>query len=173
MLNAPLSAQTDDSGLVIATSKSDRSSLELLDHIGFGYNLVKSDSFTPSSSGEFFVNIIDLKLYPSENFGIEIGVDYKTRDFNSKKDAFYLDGDNYVQAMSFSDKYPNADESSKNFSRFGLRSNPTVLSFMKDFGLILFVFSIGLQVGPGFFASFRKGGVRLNLLAQLLILAAL
>lgn len=54
-------------------------------------------------------------------------------------------------------------------SHFGLRSDPTVLSFMKDFGLILFVFSIGLQVGPGFFASFRKGGVKLNLLAILLV----
>ena len=57
-------------------------------------------------------------------------------------------------------------------SNFGLRSNPTVLAFMKDFGLILFVFSIGLQVGPGFFASFRKGGVRLNLLAMTMILLA-
>lgn len=55
-------------------------------------------------------------------------------------------------------------------SHFGLRSDPTVLAFMKDFGLILFVFSIGLQVGPGFFASFRKGGVRLNLLAGCLVL---
>ncbi|MBQ7253271.1 MAG: putative transporter [Bacteroidales bacterium] len=54
-------------------------------------------------------------------------------------------------------------------SHFGLRSDPTVLSFMKDFGLILFVFSIGLQVGPGFFASFKKGGVKLNLLAILLV----
>ena len=54
-------------------------------------------------------------------------------------------------------------------SHFGLRSDPTVLSFMKDFGLILFVFSIGLQVGPGFFASFKKGGVKLNLLAMLLV----
>ncbi len=57
-------------------------------------------------------------------------------------------------------------------SHFGLRADPTVLSFMKDFGLILFVFSIGLQVGPGFFASFRKGGVRLNLLALALVLLA-
>ena len=57
-------------------------------------------------------------------------------------------------------------------SHFGLRSDPTVLSFMKDFGLILFVFSIGLQVGPGFFASFKKGGVKLNLLAMLLVLLA-
>ena len=57
-------------------------------------------------------------------------------------------------------------------SHFGFRSNPTVLAFMKDFGLILFVFSIGLQVGPGFFASFKKGGVRLNLLATLLVALA-
>ena len=57
-------------------------------------------------------------------------------------------------------------------SHFGLTSDPTVLSFMKDFGLILFVFSIGLQVGPGFFHSFKKGGVELNLLALGLVLLA-
>lgn len=45
-----------------------------------------------------------------------------------------------------------------------------VLTFIQDFGLILFVFCIGLQVGPGFFESFRKGGVRLNSLATLAIL---
>lgn len=50
-------------------------------------------------------------------------------------------------------------------SHFGFRADPTVLAFMKDFGLILFVFSIGLQVGPGFFHSFKVGGVRMNLLA--------
>lgn len=54
-------------------------------------------------------------------------------------------------------------------SHLGFRANPTVLSFMKDFGLILFVFSIGLQVGPGFFQSFKKGGVVMNLLAILLV----
>lgn len=58
------------------------------------------------------------------------------------------------------------------FSHFGLRSNPTVLSFMKDFGLILFVFSIGLQVGPGFFSAFKKDGVKLNLLSTALVLLA-
>ena len=38
---------------------------------------------------------------------------------------------------------------------FGFRANHEVIDFIKDFGLILFVFSIGLQVGPGFFSSFR------------------
>ena len=45
-------------------------------------------------------------------------------------------------------------------------TGPTgTLNFLQDFGLILFVFMIGLQVGPGFFESFGKGGLRLNLLA--------
>lgn len=48
---------------------------------------------------------------------------------------------------------------------FGFSANREVVDFIKDFGLILFVFSIGLQVGPGFFSSFKKGGITLNLLA--------
>ena len=50
-------------------------------------------------------------------------------------------------------------------SHMGMRLDPLVESFAKDFGLILFVYSIGLQVGPSFFSSFRKGGLSLNLLA--------
>ncbi len=46
----------------------------------------------------------------------------------------------------------------------------SVLTFVQDFGLILFVYCIGLQVGPGFFGSFKKGGVTMNLLALGLIL---
>ncbi len=50
-------------------------------------------------------------------------------------------------------------------SHFGFRVDHAVLHFVKEFGLILFVYAVGLQVGPGFFASFKKGGVKLNLLA--------
>lgn len=53
---------------------------------------------------------------------------------------------------------------------FGYIVNPEVLKFVREFGLILFIFSIGLQVGPGFFSSFKKGGMRLNGLAVLAIL---
>lgn len=53
----------------------------------------------------------------------------------------------------------------------GQTAPPNVLTFVQDFGLILFVFMIGLQVGPGFFESFRKGGgVTLNILAVSAIL---
>ena len=55
---------------------------------------------------------------------------------------------------------------------FCLVPDATVLGFMKDFGLILFVYSIGLQVGPGFFSSFKNGGVKLNLLAVGLVLCS-
>ena len=47
----------------------------------------------------------------------------------------------------------------------GFTAPVNILSFIQDFGLILFVFGIGLQVGPGFFESFKKGGVTLNLLS--------
>lgn len=55
-------------------------------------------------------------------------------------------------------------------SHFGMRLDPLVESFAKDLGLILFVYSIGLQVGPGFFSSFGKGGMRLNILAAGIVL---
>ena len=52
----------------------------------------------------------------------------------------------------------------------GFTGPTNILSFIQDFGLILFVFCIGLQVGPGFFESFKKGGVTLNLLSTTLVL---
>ena len=55
-------------------------------------------------------------------------------------------------------------------SHFGMTLDPLVESFAKDLGLILFVYSIGLQVGPSFFSSFGKGGMNLNLLAAGIVL---
>ena len=55
-------------------------------------------------------------------------------------------------------------------SHFGMHLDPMVETFAKDFGLILFVYSIGLQVGPSFFSSFGKGGVKLNMLALSIVL---
>lgn len=52
---------------------------------------------------------------------------------------------------------------------FGFTGPTPILTFLQDFGLILFVFCIGLQVGPGFFESFKKGGVALNGMSVLMI----
>ena len=48
---------------------------------------------------------------------------------------------------------------------FGFHIEPAVLEFLREFGLMLFVFTMGLQLGPGFFASLRKAGIRLNAIA--------
>lgn len=52
----------------------------------------------------------------------------------------------------------------------GFTGPKEILTFVQDFGLILFIFMIGLQVGPGFFESFKKGGVTLNMLSASAIL---
>lgn len=53
----------------------------------------------------------------------------------------------------------------------GVTLNPDMLGYAQNFGLILFVYTLGLEVGPGFFSSFKKGGVTLNMLCIALILA--
>lgn len=53
---------------------------------------------------------------------------------------------------------------------FDLDMNKDMLYFAQNFGLIIFVYALGLQVGPGFFSSFKKGGIKLNFLALAVIL---
>lgn len=55
------------------------------------------------------------------------------------------------------------------FAHFGIVINDTILDFVREFGLILFVYAIGLQVGPGFFNALRKEGLSLNLMAAGLV----
>ena len=55
------------------------------------------------------------------------------------------------------------------FGHFNLNLDEHLLHFLKEFGLILFVYSVGLQVGPGFFSAFKKGGFTLNLLAMMVV----
>jgi putative transport protein len=52
----------------------------------------------------------------------------------------------------------------------GFKVNPEIIEFLRDFGLILFVYTMGLQVGPGFFASLQKQGLKFNLLAVMCVL---
>ena len=53
---------------------------------------------------------------------------------------------------------------------FGLSIDPQMLNYAESFGLIIFVYALGLQVGPGFFSSFRKGGITLNMLAVAVVI---
>lgn len=54
---------------------------------------------------------------------------------------------------------------------FGLMINPGMLLLAQNFGLIIFIYSLGVQVGPGFFSAFKRGGFKLNILSLILILA--
>lgn len=53
---------------------------------------------------------------------------------------------------------------------FGLQINPEMLSIVQNFGLIIFVYALGVQVGPGFFSTFKKGGIKLNILGTILLI---
>lgn len=55
------------------------------------------------------------------------------------------------------------------FGHFNMNLDEHLLHFLKEFGLILFVYSIGLQVGPGFFSAFKKGGLTLNMVAMTVV----
>ena len=52
---------------------------------------------------------------------------------------------------------------------FGVHIDPQMLTLAQNFGLILYIYTLGLQVGPGFFSSFKKDGIKLNLIALLLL----
>ena len=56
---------------------------------------------------------------------------------------------------------------------FGLSMDPQMLAFAQNFGLIIYIYALGVQVGPGFFASFKKGGMTLNITSLMLILLGL
>ena len=53
---------------------------------------------------------------------------------------------------------------------FGVHIDPQMLTLAQNFGLILYIYTLGLQVGPGFFSSFKKDGIKLNLIALLLLI---
>ena len=53
---------------------------------------------------------------------------------------------------------------------FGISIDPEMLALAQNFGLILYIYSLGLQVGPGFFSSFKKGGIKLNLISVLVLI---
>ena len=59
------------------------------------------------------------------------------------------------------------------FGHFGMGIDPKVLGFIKEFGLILFIYSVGIQVGPGFFSSLKQNGLKLNALSLGVILVGI
>ena len=53
---------------------------------------------------------------------------------------------------------------------FGIAIDPEMLAFAQNFGLILYIYALGLQVGPGFFSSFKQGGIKLNVISFIVLI---
>jgi hypothetical protein len=103
----PVFSQNSE-GVTIAGSEDGRFALDLLSHVGWGYSFVKTDDFAPKGSGEVCMNILNLKVYPVESFGFELGGDLGWRYIGSSESAFYQH-DHFVKAVKASDLF-NVDK---------------------------------------------------------------
>ena len=144
----------DASMALTALAQSDREPLyssadgsvtfNMLSHLGYGYHFVKTEAFEPISSGETFLNVFQIGLYPAENLGFELGADIAYNYFRAKNRSFTLDSDRKIQVVDI----PTAEG---NIQRF--RSN--IGSVSANFPLVV----------KGLFGKFELGAgaeARLN-----------
>ena len=103
LLAVPAFSQVEDLDLTLAQSNDEVVSFEMVDHIGYGFNIAQSDAFEPKTGSHFFVNVFNLNIRPAENFGISIGADYVFNTIRSEKSAFFVDENKKVQAIDFGD----------------------------------------------------------------------
>ena len=96
----PVFAQ-DDAIEPIYTSANGKVTFDVFSHMGFGYNIVNTNDFTPAFSSEFFLNMMNVGLYPTENLGIELGVDLDFNNFGSKESAFVQTKDHLINVLDF------------------------------------------------------------------------
>ena len=102
LLALPMFAQHEASPSSIYTSSNGVFSFDAVSHMSWGSDFVKSDDFKPRGNGELTLNAFGLKLYPSEYFGIETGLDCKWQYFGTRENEFYLEGaDRLPKAVSW------------------------------------------------------------------------
>ena len=154
LLAAPVFAQNEEGSLDIIKSSDEKVSLSAIDHLGYGFHFVNSEAFTPNkwNSGDFFLNLLKLKIRPVENFGITISADVDWHFFSSKTHAFVLDSGKKVQAADFSKAV--IDASAKNN-----RGRFYYTAF--NFPVLLKGYFGKFQIGAGAEASLNlKGSIR-------------
>ena len=93
-----------------------------LSHVGYGFNIVQSTDFQPwrGNSGDFFLNIVKLGIFPAQWLGVEFGLDFQTRAVRSKMSAFSIDADRHIKVQEFSTLGGPFDESTSSLSTVGL-----------------------------------------------------
>lgn len=85
----------------VYTSSDGKAMFDIVHHIGYGYNITKSNDFKPGWCSDFFLNILSFGLYPTEHLGFELGVDLQVNDFNTKDKAF-VQRDGLIKVADFS-----------------------------------------------------------------------
>jgi hypothetical protein len=76
-------------------------SINLMDHVFFGYNIVDADAFTPNGGGELSLNTLALNVSPAPPFGHHVGMDCKWQFFSTKDSRFFLDKDKIPQVIHY------------------------------------------------------------------------
>ncbi len=76
-------------------------SINLMDHVFFGYNIVDADAFTPNGGGELSLNTLALNVSPAPSFGLQVGMDCKWQFFSTKDSRFFLDKDKIPQVIHY------------------------------------------------------------------------
>ena len=120
LLSAPVFAQQSTT---CAPSSSDHHILSVggLSHWGWGYSFVQSNEFKPAGSGEFFLNVLDVKFYPVKEFGVDLGLDCKWSYIGTKENMFRQNSEHIVDsAVPFSTLGKTLKNSRSQISIFSL-----------------------------------------------------
>lgn len=75
----------------VFTAQDGLLSINLMDHVFFGYNIVDSEAFTPNGGGELSLNALALNVSPAPSFGLQVGMDCKWQFFSTEDSRFFLD----------------------------------------------------------------------------------
>jgi hypothetical protein len=144
LLAAPCFAQEEP----LYTSSDGKLTFDIVDHVGFGYNAVKSADFKPGFACDLFMNVIKIGLYPVESLGLELGVDVEYNSFSAKESAF-VQHDGIIKASPFPalDAFGSFDRKSSYFSVFGLSAPVLVKGIFGKF-----------EIGAGAVASWNITG---------------
>ena len=128
----PVIALAEDDDSVIYRSSNDKVVFDALAHIGYGYHFVKSNSFNPMGGGEFFVNLVKLKVYPVPYFGLEVAADLRLDHFSSKEDGFRLDADKKVQPFGMAREFGDNLQKVRGWMHMNSFSFPALLKVGND-----------------------------------------
>ena len=127
VLATPIFAQNRDNDATLVKSEDDMISLVAVDHWGYGYHFVTTDSYTPAEASQVFLNILKLKVYPIKNLGLEVGADIKFDHFLSVQDGFRLDANKKLQAFNLSDEFGSGITKKRGWTHFTSLSIPAVI----------------------------------------------